>query len=331
MKIKSGFVLVIAIILIASSQYTGYVEAEMSQTEDLVFDPVSIMIAMDENGTSLVRFHARVINHGSATATGIDIRFDSVQAELLSAEFDGEGTDATLQSMERYSLITFNFANQLNENEAAWITVTLSINDIQSDSGLILEEDATLSDFIFYVRPLHTYSNFTLTAILPPKSTLSGQSVTPIFPKSSENFTDGLSLAFIWNVSTLQPGQERVFIVRYQSPIYSGIPVAFAQGEIIVLSIAFLILGLLIGLYGPRIIIKLKDISRVRIAGVTSEEEQVLDAIRAKGGSCLQKDLYVDLDMSQSKVSLILTALEERGLVRRFKDGRENTVHIIEE
>jgi uncharacterized membrane protein len=35
--------------------------------------------------------------------------------------------------------------------------------------------------------------------------------------------------------------------------------------------------------------------------------------------------------MSQAKVSLILTALEERGLVRRFKDGRENTVHIIEE
>jgi uncharacterized membrane protein len=35
--------------------------------------------------------------------------------------------------------------------------------------------------------------------------------------------------------------------------------------------------------------------------------------------------------MSQAKVSLILNNLEERGLVRRFKEGRENMVHLMED
>ena len=65
--------------------------------------------------------------------------------------------------------------------------------------------------------------------------------------------------------------------------------------------------------------------------GVTSEEEEVLEVIRQKGGSCPQKDLYTEFDMSQAKVSLILNNLEERGLVRRFREGRENVVHIMED
>ena len=53
--------------------------------------------------------------------------------------------------------------------------------------------------------------------------------------------------------------------------------------------------------------------------------------IRQKGGSCPQKDLYTEFDMSQAKVSLILNNLEERDLVRRFREGRENVVHIMED
>ncbi len=82
---------------------------------------------------------------------------------------------------------------------------------------------------------------------------------------------------------------------------------------------------------GPKLYYRIRRIRTVRYIGVTSEEEEVLEVIRAKGGSCPQKDLYTVFDMSQTKVSLILNNLEERGLVRRFREGRENVVHLMEE
>ena len=66
-------------------------------------------------------------------------------------------------------------------------------------------------------------------------------------------------------------------------------------------------------------------------SGLFYEEEEVLEVIRQKGGSCPQKDLYTEFDMSQAKVSLILNNLEERGLVRRFREGRENMIHLMED
>jgi uncharacterized membrane protein len=64
--------------------------------------------------------------------------------------------------------------------------------------------------------------------------------------------------------------------------------------------------------------------------GVTSEEEEVIEIIRRKGGSCSQKALYTGLNLSQAKVSIMLNNLEERGVVRRFREGRENMVYLIE-
>ena len=82
--------------------------------------------------------------------------------------------------------------------------------------------------------------------------------------------------------------------------------------------------------FGPKILYRLRRIGKVRFVVVTSEEEEILEVIRQRGGSCPQKDLYTEFDMSQAKVSLILNNLEERGLVRRLREGRENVVHIME-
>jgi uncharacterized membrane protein len=88
--------------------------------------------------------------------------------------------------------------------------------------------------------------------------------------------------------------------------------------------------GLALALGGPRVIERLRHLGAVRYVGVTAEEEEVLATIREKGGSCTQKELYSQFDMSQSKMSLILTNLEQRGLIRRLKEGRENVVHLME-
>ena len=64
---------------------------------------------------------------------------------------------------------------------------------------------------------------------------------------------------------------------------------------------------------------------------LSKQEEQVLTFLSKKGGSSPQREIYEELDMSQSLASTILTSLEERKLIRRFREGRENMVHIMED
>ncbi len=330
MQRQSQFSLILTILLVIPFAVPSHANVVL-QSDSLLFDPVFITAKMNSNGTTTVTFRSHVLNQGLDSVSTISVRIDSVQVYLDATLVDNIANPATLNIQERYSIVIVQLDTPLDAGESLWIQLNLHMTDLQTESGLNLQGDAILSDFIFYVRPLSTYSNFTLSVILPPGSSLSQQSVTPIFPQASSNFTDGLSIAFSWYIDFLQSGQEKVFIVRYQDALSSTNTVGLEFAELAVVSIAFLGVGLLLGFFGPRIISKLREMGRVRIVGITSEEEEVMDAIREKGGACPQKDLYRDLNMSQAKVSLILTALEERGLVRRFKDGRENTVHIIEE
>ncbi len=68
----------------------------------------------------------------------------------------------------------------------------------------------------------------------------------------------------------------------------------------------------------------------VQVAGITQEETTILETLQVKGGSSSQKQLYTELDISESKLSLLLSGLEEKGLVKRFRKGRENIVHKME-
>jgi hypothetical protein len=331
MQRQHQYILIILATILAGSFVVTSSEGLVLQSDDLLFDPVSITAQLNSNGTTAVTFRAQVNNQGLNSISSITIRLDSVQVYLDTTLVDESPAPATLHIEERYSMVTIQLEETLGAGESIWITLKLFMDDLQTEAGLSPQGEATLSDFIFYVRPLSTYSNFTLTVILPSRSGLSQLSVTPLFPQASSNYTDGLSMAFVWNIDFLQSGQEKVFIVRYQDSLDTSTSVGLGGAEVFVLGAALLGVGLILGYFGPKMISKLKEIGRVRIVGITSEEEEVMDTIRTKGGTCPQKDLYRDLNMSQAKVSLILTALEERGLVRRFKDGRENTVHIIEE
>jgi uncharacterized membrane protein len=56
--------------------------------------------------------------------------------------------------------------------------------------------------------------------------------------------------------------------------------------------------------------------------------QEIMDIIRGQGGRITQKELRSRLKYSEGKVSLMLTDLERRGLVEKFKRGRGNVVII---
>lgn len=59
--------------------------------------------------------------------------------------------------------------------------------------------------------------------------------------------------------------------------------------------------------------------------------KEIMDLIRANGNRITQRELRKKSPYSESKVSLMLSDLEERGLVEKFKRGRGNIIRIPDE
>jgi uncharacterized membrane protein len=116
----------------------------------------------------------------------------------------------------------------------------------------------------------------------------------------------------------------------YQIPNAQIDAPTFSALNAILLALLGLAAGIVLTIGGPKLLARAKRMGEVRFVGVTSEEEEVIEIIRRKGGSCSQKALYTGLNLSQAKVSIMLNNLEERGVVRRFREGRENMVYLIE-
>lgn len=59
--------------------------------------------------------------------------------------------------------------------------------------------------------------------------------------------------------------------------------------------------------------------------------KEILELIRANGNRITQRELRKKSPYSESKVSLMLSDLEERGLIEKFKKGRGNIIRIPDE
>ena len=58
--------------------------------------------------------------------------------------------------------------------------------------------------------------------------------------------------------------------------------------------------------------------------------EKLVNILKSKGKRAAQKDLRKDLGLSEAKVSLMITDLESRGMVKKIKKGRGNIIILVE-
>jgi len=63
---------------------------------------------------------------------------------------------------------------------------------------------------------------------------------------------------------------------------------------------------------------------------LSTDLREILDVIRGHRGRITQKDLRSRLEYSEVKVSLLLSELEKRGFIKKFKHGRENIVILTD-
>ncbi|MEA1966368.1 MAG: hypothetical protein U9N05_03685 [Euryarchaeota archaeon] len=65
-------------------------------------------------------------------------------------------------------------------------------------------------------------------------------------------------------------------------------------------------------------------------SAIPSDLQRVLSIIREQGGRITQKDLRLRLNCSEAKASLMVTDLEDRGLVKKVKRGRGNVIILAD-
>jgi uncharacterized membrane protein len=66
-------------------------------------------------------------------------------------------------------------------------------------------------------------------------------------------------------------------------------------------------------------------------AFVETEEEKVLRVLRANGGSAYQSAITEQCRFSKAKTSQLLSGLEAKGIVKRYKRGRDKVVNLVEQ
>ena len=73
------------------------------------------------------------------------------------------------------------------------------------------------------------------------------------------------------------------------------------------------------------------ETAALRKLPLSEDQLEILDVIRSRRGKISQKDLRRRLEYSEVKVSLLLSELEKRGLIKKLKHGRENIVVLTDE
>ena len=66
------------------------------------------------------------------------------------------------------------------------------------------------------------------------------------------------------------------------------------------------------------------------ISSLPPDLQEVLDIIEANSGRITQKELRSKMKYSEAKVSLMVSDLQNRGLVEKFKKGRGNVIRLID-
>jgi uncharacterized membrane protein len=304
-----------------------------AESQDLIMSNMNVTATMGNECTTTLFIESEVTNVGSTTLDYFDLRIDVRSLNVTSASLNGSSTSITIVPESNFNLIRITSPTPMTVNATLNLDLNITTDCLQERIGL--NEDGTMyvNHLIYYIRPLYQVQNLTFTAILPTHAILQSDASAPLFPNPTMNFTDGYRPIYVWHRDLMLPGQEVAYIIKYQLP--AAILVAPQEPlNPVVFGLVFLVIGAVAAIFIERIPILMKKFkTRTVIAPMrlSKQEEQVLNLLAKKGGSSPQREIYVELDMSQSLASTILTSLEERKLIRRFREGRENMVHLMED
>lgn len=326
--------LVISLILLSLLSLAMPSDAQ-AETMDLLMTNMKIHADLGTDCDTIILLETGITNIGSTEFDSFNLRVDVRGLEVNIATLNGTPVESTTRSVDNFVLVTFHSNSTIMPGSHAHFFLNFTTKCLQERIGLNSDRTMYDSQLIYYIRSLYEIQNLTFYAALPQHAIIDLTAAAPLYPNPTANHTDGNNPVFTWHTDLLLPGQEIVYIIKYQIPaaLFNTAAESVTSNPIFIVILSAILAGLAV-LIIERIPGWIKNLNakEIIVSGkISTQEQEILDLLGAKGGSCTQREIYENLDMSQSMTSMMLTSLEGRGLIRRLRSGRENIVHIMED
>jgi uncharacterized membrane protein len=282
-----------------------------------------------------------------ATASATNINSHNVTLDLASSKVNVTMDIEEMSSSEFYYTSTFPVTGQFSatadreplncEREplppGTYITCetdkkNMTMDMSYSTKGLVTEREKI--NIFRYSQPIQRPTDlYNLKVLLPSGTGLadgSNVSLPVLSPDTGSSETDGQRIYVTWtkNPNLGQLDFQAVF-QGSQDPKTKDKDVKSNNKDLrwlIPLLVLFLIIAGVIVLLKSR-----EDIDSV-YENLTEDEAEVLDMVRENENSMLQKDVVDESEYSKAKISSVISGLEEKGIVKKSKEGRSNKISI---
>lgn len=303
-------------------------------SQDLLMTNMMIRAELGRDCDTTILLETGFINIGSTEFNSFNLRVDVRGLLVNEATINGSIVETTVQSVDNYVIISIFPNSTIPVGNRGNLYLNFTTKCLQERIGLNSDGSMYISHLIYYIRSLNEVQNLTFSAELPQHAIIDLNAAAPLYPNPSANHTDGSRPIYTWNLASLLPGQEVVYIVKYLMPaalIDTDTSLPSNPAFIVIISAVIAGFAVLVVERIPGWITRLNSRELIVSGKISIQEQEILNLLNVRGGSCSQRDIYEELDMSQSMTSMMLTSLEGRGLIRRLRTGRENIVHIMED
>lgn len=269
-----------------------------------------------------------IVNDEAEPLAMLSYELDKLPESLTVERANGAGFARErfrTEQLETGTRVDIDLAEPVPSGGSARLRLSFTDPSIIQD----LEEEVL---FKFTLQPSVHLERFTLYLQLPSGAGVSGSSALPLSPKPDNILTDGRRVHVVWTRDDVAVGDGLSFFALYR--FYGGGPAAvrgFAadtpppgdSGTSVL--IGFMLGAALVGIYHLRSRIRHhQETGELITAVVTEDENQVLAAIKDKGGEMRQDELGDVVGFSKPKLSKVVRRLEEKGLVDKTPHHKTN-------
>ncbi|MBW2991664.1 hypothetical protein KY345_00420 [Candidatus Woesearchaeota archaeon] len=277
----------------------------------------------------------------------------SLDLRLYSSEFNiidnkvvvetgiilNEKSDETLEFMlpEDYTALSLYIDEKPVSPDVEDNILSIGLDQNQAARfNYVTEEFIDKTNFLMNLRLKHNIERLVIKLVLPEGATLKkpiteGDLTTgSIYPKPTKAATDGRSLIFYWEKENILEGDEINIFAQIEPK--QNFMLFFSLAALIII---FLLLLLIIfaakkqAKQFPKIekevIVEKEDMVEKHLK---EDEEQIVNILKSKEGSCEQGTIRVITGFSKATLSRLLKELEDRKVIYKEQRGKKNLVFL---
>ena len=204
----------------------------------------------------------------------------------------------------------------------------LRIKNIAKDVELqyTTKELIKSSAFFVTIKTFYPTASMSVEAVLPEGYTLKNPvrgetfETGSVYPIPTSVQSDGQAMVFSWTLSNMEANDTFSMLMLLKKKFPAALIITCS-----LLALAAVAVGIFIyeRKKKPKVIIeKVEDMEE----HLKEEEEQVVNILKQRGGSCEQGTLKVIMNLPKSTLSGLLSELEERKIITKQKKGKKNLI-----